>query len=306
MTTDTMSTRPARETVRVDDRRTYLLNHISWGAVFAGLAASLVLQLLLNMLGVGIGLASIDVQDTGDNPSASSFSIGAGIWWTISGILAAFFGGIVAGRLCGSAQTNTSRWHGFITWCGATLVLFYLLTSTVSNIVGGTMRTLGNAAGGVGQTAVTAMSGMNMGGNGGGLDSQVQSLVSPNAQQSAQNTVMAYLKAAATGDPQQQQAARQQAVNALAQSAGISTDEASSRLTQAEQQYRQTVEQAKQQAAQTAEVARKSAAQAGIFGFVALLLGAIAAWFGGGIGAVRELTAVDDRVAVDDRIVNRT
>lgn len=145
---------------------------------------------------------------------------------------------------------------------------------------------------------------MNMGGNN-GLDSQVQSLVSPNAQQSAQNVVMAYIKAAATGDPQQQQAARQQAVNALAQSAGISADAASDRLTQAEQQYRQTVEQAKQQAAQAAEVARKSAAQAGILGFVALLLGAIAAWLGGGVGAVRELTTVDDRVAVDDRIVNR-
>ena len=52
------------------------------------------------------------------------------------------------------------------------------------------------------------------------------------------------------------------------------------------------MDQAKQQATQAAEVARKNAARAGLFGFLALVLGAAAAWFGGGIGTPRSETAL--------------
>ena len=45
-----------------DDRRTMLCNRISWGAVLAGVAVSLVMQLLLNVLGVGIGMSSLDLD----------------------------------------------------------------------------------------------------------------------------------------------------------------------------------------------------------------------------------------------------
>ena len=72
-----------------EDVRTIMLNRISWGAVLAGVAVALVTQLLLNMLGLGIGIATLD-PGTGDNPTASTFSIGAGIWWTLSGIIAWF------------------------------------------------------------------------------------------------------------------------------------------------------------------------------------------------------------------------
>jgi ferric-dicitrate binding protein FerR (iron transport regulator) len=72
-------------------------------------------------------------------------------------------------------------------------------------------------------------------------------------------------------------------VNGLARVANISPDEARSRLNQVEQQYRQTMVQAKQQATRAAEVSRQTASRAGIFGFIALVLGAIAAWYGGGI-----------------------
>jgi hypothetical protein len=280
------------DTVVPDDKRTFLLNHISWGAVFAGIAAALVTQLLLNMLGIGIGMASFNVGDSGDNPAASTFSIGAAIWWTVSGILASLSGGIVAGRLCGSGQVNASRWHGFVSWCGATLIIFYLLTSTIGSILGGTFSALGSTISGAGKTAASAVTGLAGNGDGGGLDGQIKSMINPSDTQSAQNSLVAYVKAAASGDPQSQQAAHDKAVNDLARAANISPDEARTRLDRVEQQYRQTVEQAKQKATQAAEVARKSAAQAGIFGFIALAIGAIAAWFGGGIGAARREAAL--------------
>ena len=120
---------------------------------------ALVIQLLLNLLGIGIGAASLSAANPADNPAAGSFSIGAGIWWTVSGIIASFCGGVVAGRLCGAAKANTARWHRFVAWCVTTLVIFYLLASALGSIVGGTFSALGNTLGGAARTAGSAVSG---------------------------------------------------------------------------------------------------------------------------------------------------
>ncbi len=99
----------AVDAVVPDDRLTQLRNRVSWGAILAGVVAALVVQLLLNILGVGIGASAVDAANTADNPSASGFSLTAGIWWTLSGIIASFAGGIVAGRLCGTSDDNTAH-----------------------------------------------------------------------------------------------------------------------------------------------------------------------------------------------------
>jgi len=284
---DAVYTSATTSTAPVDEWHTYLFNRASWGAIIAGVVAALVVQLLLNLLGLGVGAASVSAADPGTNPDAATFSIGAGIWWTVSGIIASFCGGAVAGRLCGAAKVNTARWHGFVAWCATTLVVFYLLASAVGSVIGGTASTLGSALGGVGRTAASAVSGISQSASGGNLQDQVRSLVNPSDTQAVQNDLMTYIRARAQGDDQAANAARDRAVNGLARVAGISPDEARSRLDQAEQQYRQTVQQAKEQATRAAEVARSNASRAGFFGFFALVLGAIAAWFGGGAGAPR-------------------
>ena len=38
-----------------------------------------VAQLLINLLGIGVGLSAVTVASTADSPDASTFSIGAGI-----------------------------------------------------------------------------------------------------------------------------------------------------------------------------------------------------------------------------------
>lgn len=106
-----------------EDMRTVLINNISWGAVFAGVAVALVSQLLLNMLGLGIGAATLDPATSG-SPSAAAFSIGAAIWWTLSGIVASFLGGHAAGRLSGRPKESTAGWHGLTTWAVTTIVIF--------------------------------------------------------------------------------------------------------------------------------------------------------------------------------------
>ncbi|RZK89950.1 MAG: PhnA-like protein, partial [Methylobacterium sp.] len=40
------------------DTRAVLLNQVSWGAIFAGATTALVTQVILNLVGAGVGLSS--------------------------------------------------------------------------------------------------------------------------------------------------------------------------------------------------------------------------------------------------------
>ena len=100
------------------------------------------------------------------------------------------------------------------------------------------------------------------------------------------DAAVAAMRAVVTGDQSQAQAARDRAADALAKAENISADQAKQRVQQYETQYRQTVDTAKAKAKELADAARKSVAGAALLAMVALLLGAIAAWFGGRTGAV--------------------
>jgi hypothetical protein len=133
------------------EARSLLLNEVSWGAIFAGVVVALVTQVLLSMLGAGIGIATLD-PGTGDNPAASTFSIVAGIWYLLSGIISAFVGGYIAARMSGKTVATTGALHGLTTWAFTTLLVLYLLTSTVGALVGGAFSGVASAIGGLGKT----------------------------------------------------------------------------------------------------------------------------------------------------------
>ena len=61
-------------------------------AAVVGVVVSLAIQILLAMLGTGIGLATVDPAQPGDNPAATTMGIGAAAWWGLSGIIAAAIG----------------------------------------------------------------------------------------------------------------------------------------------------------------------------------------------------------------------
>ena len=137
-----------------DDAHTIMINRVAWGAIFAGAVVALVLQVMLTMLGVGIGMATLDPA-SGDNPAASTFSITAAVWWFISGIIAAFAGGYVAARMSGRTVPTTGAFHGLTTWAFTTLLVLYLLTTTAGSLVGGVFSGVASAIGGIGQTVAT-------------------------------------------------------------------------------------------------------------------------------------------------------
>ena len=132
-----------------EDARSVLLNRVSWGAVLAGVVVALVAQLILNMIGIGVGASTLEPGAGAEqNPSARGFSLGAAAWWAVSGILAALAGGFTAGRLSGEPKESTAAWHGLTCWALTTLVVFWLLTSTIGGLLGGAYRGLADTAGG--------------------------------------------------------------------------------------------------------------------------------------------------------------
>ena len=282
---------PTSPTMPAEDVRTMMLSRISWGAVFAGVVVALATQLLLNLLGMAIGAATLS-PGTGGTPSATSFSIGAGIWFALSSILAALAGGYAAGKLAGVPNEATGSWHGLTTWALGTLVVFYLLSSTLGGILGGAYRGMTNVLGGaasvVSSTAQTAaqVAGPSISDPFSSIDQALRSAIPGNDPTALRDAAVAAVRAAVTGDPQQTVQARERAAQAIAHAENMSVEDARRQVQQYEQQYQQAVDQAKQQATQAADTAAKTVSGAALLGFITLLLGAIAGWFGGRFGAV--------------------
>jgi hypothetical protein len=286
-----------------EDARTILINKISWSAVLAGVVVALVTQLILNMLGIGIGAATLDPM-TGDNPSATSFSIGAGLWFSLSGILAALAGGYAAGRLAGKPKESTAGWHGLTTWALTTLVIFYLLTSAVGGILGGTFRTvtsaLGNVATAVGSTAQTAaqVAAPNLARAAdpfSSIEQSVRGATGSSDPAALRDAAVSAVRGLLTGNQQQADEARNRAAEALARAQNIPVDQARTQIQQYEQQYRQAVDQVKQQATEAADVAARTVSRASLLAALSLLLGAVAGWFGGRMGSVQPTATIGMR-----------
>ncbi len=279
----------AEEAATAVDAHTIMVNRVSWGAILAGVVLALVVQILLTLLGVGIGLATLD-PGSGDNPSASGFSIGAAIWYVVAGLIAAFVGGYVASRMSGKTRPTTGALHGLTTWALSTLVVLYLLTTAAGSLIGGVFSGVTSAVSGIGSTVAEAA--------GPALDdlNPLEALENritaagddPEALRA--NAVQA-MRRVVTGNEASAAAARQEAAEALAAARDIPLPEAEAQVQELEQQYRQTVDEAQQAATEAADAAASAVSTAAIAAFIALVLGAVAGWLGGRSGVVHPVFA---------------
>lgn len=138
------------------------LSAVSWGAIFAGAAASAALSLILVLLGSGLGFSSISPW-AGEGVSAKTLGISGILWITLTSLAASGLGGYIAGRL-------RTRWagtdrdevyfrdtaHGFLAWAVATLFTAALLTSTISVLIAGGVKAGAKAADTLVSSAATA------------------------------------------------------------------------------------------------------------------------------------------------------
>lgn len=121
------------------------LGRVSWGAILAAVVVALGVQLLLSLIGTGIGLSTLDPAQY-ESPSAANFAMGTAIWWSISSIVALFCGGWVAGHFASSPVRRDGMLHGLVTWSLAAIVAFYLLASAAGSLIRGSASVLGTAA----------------------------------------------------------------------------------------------------------------------------------------------------------------
>ena len=272
-----------------EDAHTIMINKVSWGAIFAGVVVGLVVQVLLTMLGIGIGVATIDVA-AADSPTASTFSIVSGIWYVLSGIISAYAGGYIAARMSGKTVATTGALHGLTTWAFTTLLVLYLLSTAVGSIVGGTFSGITGAIGGMGRTVAEAAGPMLADANPlDAIENQIQA--TGNDPEALNAGAMSAMRALVTGDPAQAEDARAQAAQALANARGIPLDAAQQQVAQMEEQYRQAVDRAQQMATEAADTAASVVSTGAILAFIALVLGAAAGWLGGRSGVVHPVFA---------------
>jgi hypothetical protein len=93
----------------------------TWSPVLAGVFASLVVQILLTMLGFGIGLLAIDTHTAASAPAGAGWA--AFVWWAVSGIIAAFIGGAIAAANSPDQSGLGRVGHALGAWAVATVVV---------------------------------------------------------------------------------------------------------------------------------------------------------------------------------------
>jgi len=132
-----------------------LLRRISWGSIFAGVIIAVVIQLVLGLIGAGVGFSTADAVNH-DSPDASSVGLAAAIWWAVSSVLALFTGGWVAGHLAGAPGRTDAMLHGLVTWGLAALIGAYLVASTFASVVRGGASAVGGVASAAGSGIAAA------------------------------------------------------------------------------------------------------------------------------------------------------
>lgn len=115
------------------------ISRISWGAIIAGALTAVSVLFLLNLLGFGIGLTTIDPMT--ERNALDGLGTGTIIWWAISNIAALFIGGMVAGRMSGYPSKSDGGLHGFLAWALYTILSIFLVTSAIGGIFNGLANT---------------------------------------------------------------------------------------------------------------------------------------------------------------------
>lgn len=233
---------------------------VSWRAIFAGAFISLLTYSILMSLGLAIGGASLVGVIEGEG-GGQALGIGSGVWLVVSTLISLFVGSYLASRSAGMIPMRLGRVHGLVV-CS---LFFIFMLSQLGSGIGLIGRGVGSSVGAIGSA-------------GGDLASnpQVQNMVEDQLgdlplKASPEVVVKGLTSRMVRGDTEG-------AKNYLARQAGISPQEADTRIKGFQQRFEDTAQDVGTTAARTASIVGWT-----LFG--ALLLGALASMLGGGAGA---------------------
>lgn len=258
------------------------INRIAWGAVFAGVVLAIGIQVLLNMLGTGIGASTIDPL-RGDTPGAQVLGIWAAVWWILSSLIALFVGGWTAARLAGIQHQVDGMLHGFLAWGLSTLVVFYFLGTVVGSVIGGTFNLIsGGVAAVAPQVADAVTSEADISWE--KVKQEARKLLPSGGDQEIDSLLGRLIR---KGKAVASEVDREEVVKGLMARTGTSREEATRTVENWIKTYERATVEANQQARQAADTTAAAVAKASIWGFLALLIGAAAAGCGGVLGTPR-------------------
>ena len=271
---------------------------ISWQAIFAGVIVTVSVQILLSLLGAGVGFGMVHTAASA-SPDAGSFGMGAGLWWLVSNLVALAAGGYVAAWLAGVSLGFDGMLHGLVTWGVATLLTIYLLSSAVGGLLGGALSVTGSTLSAAGDTLKSAAPQLAQaaGLSPDVMQQQVQSYLQPtdpdpasmNAQD-AQKAVASELTTYALGGADAP-AAKARIVAIMAAQMHVSPADATKKFDDTQAKLTQAKDQAVQKAKAAADASASAASTGSLLAFGTFLLGAIAAAFGGFAAVGRRLAA---------------
>jgi hypothetical protein len=273
------------------------LRHISWGAILAGIAVTMVIYIALNLLGLAVGASVIDMLE---DPLSFEFATGTVVWIAASGLISLFAGGWVAGRMSRSYHEVDGMVHGIVVWAVASLVMFFLMFWTLNNVVNGAANAVGSGLSLAGTSLAEAAPEVAQATD---LRDTTLTAIRDDVGVSIENGVDANAVYAAftrlvRQDEDSADENRQEVVNLLT-AGGVSQDEAVNTVNRWETTYR-SVQADLDDISETRadDVSDAVATSAGV-GFMLMVIGAFAAGIGGMVGS-------SDVVHRDERVVTRT
>jgi len=284
-----------RETI-VDRRQPQL----RWSAVFAGTALSVGLWIMLQALGMGLGLSAVDTDDAG---SLRGVGIGTGIWSLIAPLIAVFVGAFLTGRLAGTRERRVGVMHGSVTWALTTAIGLWAVVTLVSTMVNGVARAgvaAAQASSSVISGAARAGAGIDTGALAESLGIDSNDLVAPINQRLAAEgkpavtaaQIESTLRAVAQRGVREGKLDRAMLVQELATNTALSSADAEQIATDIERRYSEVSQRVKARAQEIGEQAKHAGLEAMdkagktlLFGGLMLLVSLGAALGGSALGA---------------------
>lgn len=130
-------------------------SRIHWGAVIAGVFIALVSQLLLGLLGIAVGLSTINPAQA-QNMDLSGLGVGSGVWLLISASISSLLGAWAASWWSNTHYRPNGILHGVLTWSLFMVFTVMMIGSGVGSLIGGTFNVLSSSMTGMGTRMATS------------------------------------------------------------------------------------------------------------------------------------------------------